>query len=365
MAGRGDTCRVRGFYFLDAMPNELRRSATNESAKVFSGRAGTWHFLSVVAGAVGFALCLAALLFVALRVFPALARVPSLGVMPFLESIRQSLSAWVRGNLAPFLGGVTWTPWIVVALTFACGWLLRAMSQKLHDRAENLRFQSSYQEWRAQVNLPGNAEVLRPMRRMEDMQDVSRSDREELLKTFAQIKKKLDETGRDLAFLSIDVVDSTGMKRGEERASIEHDFRMYKMHVEKALAAHNCLKSTWTPDGVMGCFDDVDAAIGAARAIVTGLDEFNGLVKTMKREFQVRCGVNSGYVYFDEAQPLEELSDRVLDVAGHLQKNAEPCTICVAQPAIEPTLSRDGFTASGKIVDGYQVYEWRPNNGEG
>ncbi len=341
------------------MVNERGQSGKGASQAI-ARRASAWHFLSVGAGAAGWLLGLAALLLAALNLSPDLAHVPSMGVMPFLARERQSLVGWVR-NHPGSLPAAAWTPWIVVALTLACGWLLRALGQRFRDRAENLRFQSNYQDWRATVKLPGNSDVLRQMRRVEDMQNATRADREELLKTFAQIKKKLDETGRDLAFLSIDVVDSTGMKRGEERASIEHDFRMYKIHVEKALAANDCLKSTWTPDGVMGCFDDVDAAIGAARAVVLGLDEFNSLVKAMKRDFQVRCGINSGYVYFDEAVPLEELSDRVLDVAGHMQKHAAPGTICVAQPAIEPTHNRDGFTASGKIVDGYQVYEWKPN----
>jgi len=42
-----------------------------------------------------------------------------------------------------------------------------------------------------------------------------------------------------------------------------------------------------------------------------------------------------------------------------MQKNAQPNTVCVAKPAIEPLNDRIGFEPSGKIVDGYEVYEWR------
>jgi class 3 adenylate cyclase len=188
---------------------------------------------------------------------------------------------------------------------------------------------------------------------------VGKADREGLLHMFADIKKKLDQMGRDLAFLSIDVVDSTGMKAGEDRPAVEYDFKMYKQLVDGALAGCGCIKATWTPDGVMDCFPTVDMAVDTARGVVLALGDFNRNVKTMKRDFAVRCGVNSGYVYFDETMPLEEISDRVIDVAAHIQKHAAPNTIGVAQPAIEPLHEREGFVVSGKVVDGYQVYEWR------
>ena len=165
------------------------------------------------------------------------------------------------------------------------------------------------------------------------------------------------EMGKDLAFLSIDVVDSTGMKDGEDRAAVEHDFREYKRFVEGTLVAHGCLKSAWTPDGVMSCFMTVDAAARAAREVITGLDAFNRHVKMIRRTFMARCGVNSGFVYFDDSLPLEEISDRVIDIAGHMQKNAKPNSVCVAKPAIEPLNERSGFEPSGRVVDGYEVYE--------
>ena len=57
-----------------------------------------------------------------------------------------------------------------------------------------------------------------------------------------------------------------------------------------------------------------------------------------------RCGVNAGYVHFDEATPMEAMSDRVIDIAGHMQKYAEPNTVAVARKlsAILHTLWRTG-----------------------
>lgn len=55
---------------------------------------------------------------------------------------------------------------------------------------------------------------------------------------------------------------------------------------------------------------------------------------------------------------MEEMSDRVIDVAGHMQKYALPGTIAIAKPAIEPMQEREGFKPTGKVIDGYDVYHW-------
>jgi len=205
-----------------------------------------------------------------------------------------------------------------------------------------------------------NAILLTPLNRnLDPVKTAKKGDREQLLKEFAQTKKKLGATERDLAFLAIDVVDSTGMKQGEEKAIVEHDFKEYKRYVERVLTTYGCLKSTWTPDGVMSCFTTVDAAVQGAREVVRGLGKFNREIKIMRGDFAVRCGVNSGFVYFHESLPLEEVSDRVIDIAGHMQKNAMPNSGRVAKPAIELLNERVGFEPSRRTVDVYEVYEWK------
>ena len=123
--------------------------------------------------------------------------------------------------------------------------------------------------------------------------------------------------------------------------------------------ASGALKSSWTPDGVMICFPTVDAAVRAAREVITGMEAFNKHVKLIRGDIRVRCGINSGYVYFDESIPMEEISDRVIDTAGHMQKQASPNSVCIAKPAIEPMKESEGFVPASRIVDGYEVYIWR------
>lgn len=300
------------------------------------------------------------LLFLLPLITPYLEDASSFGYIRGALLVEKVITTGVKKNVPTRIGGKEMArPMIIVTAFLLSGWL-GSSSRRWHERSEYHRYRQNIETWRQEMNLSDNAIVLSPLKqKLEELKTAKKSDREQLLKEFVETKKKLDQMGRDLAFLSIDVADSTGMKNGEERASIEHDFKEYKRFVEAALVAHGCLKATWTPDGVMSCFTTVDAAVRAAREVITRLENFNRNVKSMRRDFEIRAGVNSGFVYFDDSLPLEEISDRVIDIAGHMQKHARPNTVCVAKPAIEPLNERGGFEPAGRMVDGYEVYEWR------
>ena len=137
---------------------------------------------------------------------------------------------------------------------------------------------------------------------------------QELLKEFSSIKKELEKIGRDLAFLSIDVVDSSGIKQDEDPSIVQIDFIEYRNYVEAKFKDHGLIKAAWTPDGVMGCFNTIEDAVQTAQDILNGLEYFNRNVKSIKKEFVIRCGINSGRVYYDDSIPLEQFSDRVIEL---------------------------------------------------
>lgn len=184
-------------------------------------------------------------------------------------------------------------------------------------------------------------------------------DRKKLLKEFAHIKRELEKHGRDMAFLAVDVVDSTGMKAGEDSTCIQHDFHAYQDFVQAKFKEFGYITATWTPDGVMACFNTIQNAVEAGQAIINGMQYFNAHVKLIKKDFAVRCGVNGGFVYYDGTIPLENFSDRTIDIAGHMQKHASPNSLFIAKQIIEPVLSRANFVPSERIVDGLEVVEWR------
>ena len=278
-------------------------------------------------------------------------------------SIEKSLSSSAQAIIPTKISGKDVTMWIfIVAATVVAlflGIFFNSRKKRCGHRVEKLKMFKDYETFKKKMRLKDDAKILAPLQqKFESLTISNENDRNELLKVFAETKKKLDTIGRDLAFLAMDVVDSTGMKRGEEKASIEYTFREYHKFVEEKIAANGALKSSWTPDGVMICFPTVDAAVRTAREVITGLEAFNKHVNLMREDIGVRCGINSGYVYFDESLPMEEISDRVIDTAGHMQKHASPNSICIAKPAIEPMKEGEGFVPASRVVDGYEVYVW-------
>ena len=174
-----------------------------------------------------------------------------------------------------------------------------------------------------------------------------------------EAKRELDAMSRHVAFLALDVVESTNMKLGEDRAFVEHDFREFKKMVEDEVNRQRPLKSAWTPDGAMICFESLERAVTAAQGMLMRLPAFNSDTRMMSTPFRVRCGVNAGTVQYDADTPMEEMSDNVIDVAGHMQKYADPDTIFVATDLLSTTRLDQGFHPAGTTVDGYDVSVWR------
>lgn len=317
----------------------------------------TWKYLAV-AVLIG-SLVLVALFGLALAA-PRVKAVGSLPAVQQLVKLEKSLAAPLSAVLPPSLQRKGVAEWLALGLAVFLALEANVLRGHYRKKVENLEAFQQFEELSAMRHIPGDARVLAPLKeRIENLQQSSKpADREELLRVFAETKKKLDAMGRDLAFLAVDVVDSTGMKVGEEQGIVERDFHEYKKLVEGKIKEYGALKASWTPDGVMICLASVDVAVRLAQDLINSLDAFNKNVKTMKRDFRVRCGINYGYVYFDPAVPMEEMSDRVIDVAGHMQKYAAPNAIAIAKQAIEPVHSREGFVTAGRVVDGYEVYTW-------
>ncbi len=239
---------------------------------------------------------------------------------------------------------------------------VRNFSEK---RITSYHLRDEVEQWKQRHDKAAGAIFEREMtKQIQSLDSKKQNNREELLKIFAETKRKLDGMGRDMAFLSVDVVGSTDMKENEDSSVAQIDFDEYRKMVEKVFAARGVIKAAWTPDGVMACFSTVENAVGTGKDIIKSLKHFNSEVKLMKSEFAVRCGVNAGHVYIDETTPLETVSDRTIDIAGHMQKHAEPNTVAIARSIAEPLSDVGEFRTSDKVVDGYEVLTWRPDRAQ-
>lgn len=183
-------------------------------------------------------------------------------------------------------------------------------------------------------------------------------DRNQLLQEFIALKAKLDAMGQNYSFLAIDVVDSTGMKSAEDKHLTIYDFDRYNEIASACLFDNGVLKYATTPDGIMACFKSVDQAVRAATSLIENLKVFNSTEKKIKRDFEVRCGINAGFVFIDD-MPMEQITDQVIDIAGHMQKHAKPNTIYLAGSAFEHLKNTKGFIETSEIIDGQKVYSWK------
>ncbi|MBM3543907.1 MAG: hypothetical protein FJX44_05315 [Alphaproteobacteria bacterium] len=258
-------------------------------------------------------------------------------------------------------GGKDRADWVMLIGLFILFSFLGAIKVRLKRNLSRREVRKATEQWKDKMHVPAKSRIATDLEaKIDKLQKGKGVDHQELLKIFAETKRKLDALARDLSFLSVDVVGSTQMKESEEPAAIQHDFHAYRQLVERVFKQHNVLKATWTPDGVMACFNGIDDAVQAGKDIITELVSFNKSVKLMRTDFSVRCGVNSGRVYFDEDMPLEAMSERAIDVAGHMQKYAKPNTIAISKTIAEPLSNVAGFTPTDTVVDGYEVYSWNP-----
>lgn len=184
-------------------------------------------------------------------------------------------------------------------------------------------------------------------------------NRARLLNRLGDTLAKLDSMNKHVAFLCIDVVSSAPMKKGEKKPDIELTFIKYKKYVIERMNANGALKSTFTSDGAMICFSTADEAVKTAKEILNELDMFNETMKLIKTDFKVRCGVNAGVVSFDEVISMEDMCDHVIDVAGHMQKDAPHNGICISKVALDLLMKEgEGFIPLNKFIDGHEVYVW-------
>lgn len=109
----------------------------------------------------------------------------------------------------------------------------------------------------------------------------------------------------------------------------------------------------------MGCFPKFELAFKAAREVINELEIFNKTVKLIKKDFAVRCGINSGIIHFDESLSLEDISDRTIDIAAHIQKQAESNTIYATKQSVKPLELHHYFLPADKNIAGYEIYKWR------
>ncbi len=294
--------------------------------------------------------------------------IPEIKQYPYLEKLahqEQSVTHYLRNSIQPFIPTTIMTiditrPLSILFLIFLSS-ILGSTREKIRSLIYQRKHQQAYKETTDKLKKISRGDVIDQLEhKLHALERSKKKDRKQLVKEFITLKKEIDSMGRHLAFLSIDVVDSTLIKKGGDPIDIAYDFDHYNTALKQVLERCHCLKFSSNPDGTMACFTDVDAAVFCGQEILRELIHFNAEIKHTKMDFKVRIGINSGVIIYDAEEPLAHAVDRVIDIAAHMQKHAEPNTIFIAKHAIEPLIHREGFNQTDKTVDEVQVYSWKP-----
>ena len=176
--------------------------------------------------------------------------------------------------------------------------------------------------------------------------------------SYSEAKTLLQASHQELTFVSLDIVGSTVLKQGEDPYLVEQSFGDYRKLVERALRHYGACKQVWTPDGQMAAFRNPQAGVECAKEVLLQLEDFNRERSRLKRPFRIRAGANIGSVSTDDRTPMEEISDFSIDIAGHMQKYADPDTLWISEDLYRRLDDSSGFGANGKEVDGRQVFAW-------
>jgi class 3 adenylate cyclase len=176
---------------------------------------------------------------------------------------------------------------------------------------------------------------------------------------YERVEQRLNHAKRRwCAFLSVGVVDAIEMKQGADPEKIARSFNAYEAMLEEIFRHTGAWKEAWTPDGVMACYLDDRRALEAAQRVLEGLENFNANRNELPHPFRVCCGLNEGDVVIFEDSKLQKVADRVIDVAGHLQKNARPNSLWLSSEVYDRLVDKPGFQPANAQVDGFTVFEW-------
>ncbi len=145
------------------------------------------------------------------------------------------------------------------------------------------------------------------------------------------------------SFLDVDVVASRAMKGGGARP--EHiivSFERFRAYVAEICAALGGQVLNSNGDELMCFFESARQAVLAGSAILERLVDFNREQNLLGRPFRFRLGVHTGVSLVDLAAGVAY--SEVLDLAGHIQKCAEPDSLVISEATLEALPRRIAVT---------------------
>jgi class 3 adenylate cyclase len=136
---------------------------------------------------------------------------------------------------------------------------------------------------------------------------------------------------KEVTFLDVDVVGSGKLREKETDLLVSaYSFEQYFKYITEMVEKNNGKVLDSIGGEVMAWFSVPDKAVNCASEIFSNRDVFNEKRNKMNAPFQFRIGINTGCAFIDETEG-KVFSRGVLELAGYLQKEAEPGTFLISQ----------------------------------
>ena len=162
---------------------------------------------------------------------------------------------------------------------------------------------------------------------------------------------------RNGTFLSIDIVNSTKLKEGEDSLKVIQTFQAFHRYIAEHITGS--LASVFSGDGVMCLYEAPQKTVDIAINILSGLKQFNKEQSSLRRYLNVRIGINTGTLLLDDVKDLGQITERDIDIAGHLQKYGRPGELLISASTWERIANKTDFKKRWQTIDDTVVYKYR------
>jgi pSer/pThr/pTyr-binding forkhead associated (FHA) protein len=157
-----------------------------------------------------------------------------------------------------------------------------------------------------------------------------------------------DEFAVHGGFLDVDVVDSYGLKSPDSAPEAQVvSFERFRAFVAAVVTEHRGIVLNSNGDELMCFFEETLMAARGASTLLQRLDDWNHRENLLGVPFRVRCGLHAGDCLLDRERGVAY--SEVLDVAGHLQKSAEPNGLMVSAEARRDMPGDLPLESAGKV----------------
>ena len=137
---------------------------------------------------------------------------------------------------------------------------------------------------------------------------------------------------QEVTALSIDIVNSTIIKQGQDRVAVSYTFQQYYQYIQNLSRRWGGRIKDSAGDGIMCIFSSADSALSCAREIQDNMPGFNHRHNRLDMPVEVRVGLNTGQVLLrnlEDYRMTSQLYDITLDLSGKLQKGINAGEIAI------------------------------------